>query len=83
MGVMMVFFFVGLSVAAVGTTAAEVVKEVRRQFAQFPGIMDFTAKPDYRTCVALVSAGDCCAAIIMIIIVIIIVLLLVLRCVCR
>jgi len=29
---MMIFWFVGLSVAAVGKTAAEVVKEVRRQF---------------------------------------------------
>lgn len=57
LGVMMVFFFVGLSVAAVGTTAAEVVKEVRRQFDAMPGIMDFTAKPDYKSCVALVTAA--------------------------
>lgn len=54
LGVMMVFFFVGLSVAAVGATAGEVVKEVRRQFDAFPGIMEFKTKPDYRTCVALV-----------------------------
>lgn len=55
MGVMMVFYFVGLSVAAVGTTAGEVVKEVRRQFEEFPGIMEGKQKPDYRTCVALVT----------------------------
>jgi H+-translocating diphosphatase len=31
-GTCMIFWFVGLSVAAVGKTAGEVVKEVRRQF---------------------------------------------------
>jgi H+-translocating diphosphatase len=55
LGVMMVFYFVGLSVAAVGTTAGEVVKEVRRQFLEIPGIMEFKTRPDYRSCVALVS----------------------------
>ena len=51
----MVFYFVGLSVAAVGKTAGEVVREVRRQFRDNPDIMTFKAKPDYRSCVALVS----------------------------
>lgn len=55
LGVMMMFFFVGLSVAAVGKTAGEVVKEVRRQFKEHPEIMDGSMKPDYRTCVALVT----------------------------
>jgi inorganic pyrophosphatase len=55
LGTMMVFFFTGLAVAAVGDTAGEVVKEVRRQFEEFPGIMEYKAKPDYRTCVALVT----------------------------
>ena len=54
LGVMMVFYFTGLAVAAVGTTAGEVVNEVRRQFKMNPGIMEFKAKPDYKSCVALV-----------------------------
>jgi Na+/H+-translocating membrane pyrophosphatase len=33
----------------------QVVKEVRRQFRDNPDIMTFKAKPDYRSCVALVS----------------------------
>ena len=60
MGVMMVFYFVGLSVAAVGTTAGEVVTEVRRQFEEYPGIMEYKCKPDYRTCVALVRLLPVC-----------------------
>ncbi|TMW66093.1 hypothetical protein Poli38472_003858 [Pythium oligandrum] len=55
LGTMMVFFFTGLAVAAVGDTAAEVVNEVRRQFQLYPGIMEYKEKPDYRTCVALVT----------------------------
>ncbi|DAZ94687.1 TPA: hypothetical protein N0F65_000002 [Lagenidium giganteum] len=55
LGTMMVFFFTGLAVAAVGDTASEVVNEVRRQFEMYPGIMEYKQKPDYRTCVALVT----------------------------
>jgi Na+/H+-translocating membrane pyrophosphatase len=39
LGVMMVFYFVGLSVAAVGRTAGHVVEEVRRQLRENPLIM--------------------------------------------
>ncbi len=55
MGVMMVFYFVGLSVSAVGRTAQEVVKEVRHQFKSNPGIMARTSKPNYFSCVAIVT----------------------------
>ncbi|CAI5747267.1 unnamed protein product [Peronospora destructor] len=55
LGTMMVFFFTGLAVAAVGETAGEVVNEVRRQFEMYPGIMEYKEKPDYRRCVALVT----------------------------
>jgi hypothetical protein len=41
----MVFYFVGLSVAAVGKTAGEVVREVRRQFKENPDIMTFKVRP--------------------------------------
>lgn len=44
LGVMMVFAFVGLSVAAVGRTAMDVVKEVRRQIHEHPEIMEFKAR---------------------------------------
>ncbi|CAN0458225.1 unnamed protein product, partial [Discosporangium mesarthrocarpum] len=55
MGVMMIFWFTGLAIAAVGKTAGEVVREVRRQFKENPGIMDHKSKPDYRACVSLVT----------------------------
>ena len=55
LGCMMIFYFVGLSVAAVGKTAGEVVNEVRRQLRDDPGIMAGTSLPDYRTCIGLVT----------------------------
>ena len=57
LGVMMVFFFVGLSVSAVGRTAMEVVHEVRRQFREHPGIMDWKERPKYKACVSIVTAA--------------------------
>lgn len=41
--------------SAVGRTAAEVVKEVRRQFKENPEIMTFRSKPNYFTCVSIVT----------------------------
>lgn len=54
-GVMMIFYFAGLTIAAVGTTAEKVVEEVRRQLREHPGILDFQEKPDYHRCVAIVT----------------------------
>ena len=42
-----VFLFSSLAILAVSRTAAVVVEEVRRQFREKPGIMDYTEKPDY------------------------------------
>eukprot|EP00948_MAST-09A_sp_MAST-9A-sp1_P003661 g3661.t1 len=55
LGVMLIFLFAGLSIMAVGNTAQEVVKEVRRQFASDPGIMQGTSRPHYQKCVSLVT----------------------------
>ena len=55
---MIIFYFTGLSVAAVGRTAHQVVLEVRRQFNENPDIMTYKSKPDYRTCVALVTKAS-------------------------
>jgi inorganic pyrophosphatase len=57
LGSMMIFYFTGLTIAAVGRTAHEVVIEVRRQFKENPDIMTYKAKPDYERCVALVTAA--------------------------
>jgi K(+)-stimulated pyrophosphate-energized sodium pump len=42
-----VFLFSALAIVAVSRTAGVVVEEVRRQFREKPGIMDYTEKPDY------------------------------------
>jgi K(+)-stimulated pyrophosphate-energized sodium pump len=46
-GAAVVFYFSGLLIMAVGRAAGRVVYEVREQFRNHPGIMDFTEKPEY------------------------------------
>ncbi len=46
-GASVVFFFSGLLIMAVGRAAGQVVYEVRKQFRDHPGIMDYTEKPEY------------------------------------
>jgi len=46
-GAAVVFLFSGLAINAVSRSAGAVVFEVRRQFREFPGIMDGTQRPEY------------------------------------
>jgi K(+)-stimulated pyrophosphate-energized sodium pump len=46
-GAMLAYFFSSLAIRAVGTTAQSIIVEVRRQFREMPGIMDYSVRPDY------------------------------------
>jgi len=50
---MIPFIFSSLAIAAVGKAAMDMVQEVRRQFKEIPGIMEYKAKPEYEKCVAI------------------------------
>jgi K(+)-stimulated pyrophosphate-energized sodium pump len=52
-GAVLPFLFSALTMTAVGKAAYEIVLEVRRQFREIPGLMEGTAKPDYKTCVGI------------------------------
>jgi K(+)-stimulated pyrophosphate-energized sodium pump len=46
-GAMLAYFFSSLAIRAVGVAAQAIIVEVRRQFREMPGIMDYTQRPDY------------------------------------
>ncbi len=54
-GAMLIFFFSGLTMRAVGEAAGKIVEEVRRQFKADPGLMAGTSKPDYAACVDITT----------------------------
>ena len=56
-GAMLTFVFSAFTMGAVQTAAQTIVTEVRRQFKEIPGIMEYKAKPDYQACVGMCTKG--------------------------
>src|SRR5271168_2945801 len=57
LGAMLTYLFSSLAIKAVGRTAQMVVKDVRDQFKENPGIMLGTSKPNYARCVNIVTGA--------------------------
>ena len=57
LGAMLVYLFSSMAIKAVGRTAQMVVKDVRDQFRENPGIVAGTSKPDYARCVSIVTGA--------------------------
>jgi len=57
-GGMLPFLFSSLTMKAVGRTAGKIVVEVRRQFREIAGLMEYKAKPDYARCVSIVTVAS-------------------------
>ena len=56
-GAMMPFMFAALTMGAVSRAAHAMVEEVRRQFREIKGIMEYEAEPEYDKCVAISTSS--------------------------
>ena len=56
-GAALPYYFSGLLIESVAKAAGLMVKEVRRQFKEIPGILTGESKPDYKLCIEISSAG--------------------------
>lgn len=56
-GAMLAFVFTAFTMSAVQRAAQSIVVEVRRQFKNIPGIMEYKTDPDYASCVSLCTKG--------------------------
>ena len=57
-GAMLPYWFSAMTMKSVGKAALAMVEEVRRQFNTIPGLMEGTAKPDYKKCVEISTASS-------------------------
>ena len=49
------FLVSSMTMNAVGDAASEMIKEIRRQFKEIPGLMEGTAKPDNQRCIEIAT----------------------------
>ena len=63
-GAMLPYWFSSMTMKSVGKAALAMVEEVRQQFNTIAGLMEGTARPDYRRCVEISTKVRCLAALL-------------------